>query len=224
MARIVDLSTPIRAGHFRWRTEQTLDKSFAEGSFAQATRLNLSCHAFTHMDAPRHFDPDGYTTDGLKLEQTIGPAAVVDVSAVGRNAAIREAHVAAAGAHVREGDIVLLRTGWDLQADIETPEFWTEAPWVEPDAAEWLYGRGIKAIGYDFPQDYCIRHLVLGDRTPEPEENVTHQILLKRGVIMMEYLCNMSAIQGDRCQVYALPIKVPNADGAPSRIIAIEED
>lgn len=224
MARIIDLSTPIRAGHFRWRTEQTLDKSFEEGSFAQATRINVSCHAFTHMDAPRHFDPDGYTTDGLKLEQTIGPAAVVDVSGVGRNAAIREEHVAAAGGHVREGDIVLLRASWDLQADIETPEFWTEAPWVEPDAAEWLYGRGIKAIGYDFPQDYCIRHLVLGDRTPEPEENVTHQILLKRGVIMMEYLCNMTAIQGDRCEVYALPIKVPDADGAPSRIIAIEED
>lgn len=224
MTRIIDLSTPIRAGHFRWPTEQTLDKSFEEGSFAQATRINVSCHAFTHMDAPRHFDPDGYTTDGLKLEQTIGPAAVVDVSAVGRNGAIREEHVAAAGGHVREGDIVLLRAGWDLHADIETPEFWTEAPWVEPDAAEWLYGRGIKAIGYDFPQDYCIRHLVLGDRTPEPEENVTHQILLKRGVIMMEYLCNMTAIQGDRCEVYALPIKVPNADGAPSRIIAIEED
>ena len=224
MPRYIDLSTPIRAGHFRWRTEQTLDKSFDEGSFARATRINLSCHAFTHMDAPRHFDPDGYTTDGLKLEQTIGPAAVVDISALGPNAPIRAADVAAAGDHVREGDIVLLRAGWDGRESIETPEFWTRAPWVEEDAAEWLYSRGIKAIGYDFPQDYCIRHLVLGDRTPSPEENVTHQVLLKRGVIMMEYLCNMTAIRGARCEVYALPIKVPNADGAPARIIAVEQD
>ena len=224
MPRIIDLSTPIRAGHFRWRTEQSLDKSFDEGSFAQATRINISCHAFTHMDAPRHFDPEGYTTDGLTLEQTIGPAAVVDVSAVGPNAPIREADVAAAGSHVRQGDIVLLRTGWDGHESIETPEFWTRSPWVEADAAEWLYGQGIKAIGYDFPQDYCIRHLVLGDRTPTPDENVTHQVLLKRGVIMMEYLCNMTAIRGERCEVYALPIKVPNADGAPARIIAIEQD
>jgi len=224
MGRIIDLSTPIRAGHFRWPTEQTLSKSFAAGDTAQATRISVSCHAFTHMDAPRHFDPEGYTTDTLTLEQTIGPAAVVDVQAVGPNAAIRAEHVEAAGGHVREGDIVLLRAGWDLHESIETPEFWTRAPWVEPDAAEWLYGRGIKAIGYDFPQDYCIRNLVLGDRMPEPEENVTHQILLKRGVIMMEYLCNMTAIRGERCQVYALPLKVPDADGAPSRIIAIEED
>ncbi len=224
MPRIIDLSTPIRAGHFRWPTEQTLSKSFARGDFAQATRISVSCHAFTHMDAPRHFDPEGYTTDSLKLEQTIGPAAVVDISGVGANAPIREADVAAAGAHIREGDIVLLRARWDLQESIETPEFWTRAPWVEADAAEWLYGRGIKAIGYDFPQDYCIRNLVLGDRTPAVEENVTHMILLKRGVIMMEYLCNMSAIQGARCMVYALPLKVPDADGAPSRIIAIEED
>ena len=85
MPRIVDLSTPIRAGHFRWPTQQTLDKSFQEGSFVQATRINVSCHAFTHMDAPLHFDPNGYSTDNLKLEQTIGPAAVVDVSSeIGR--------------------------------------------------------------------------------------------------------------------------------------------
>ncbi len=224
MPRIIDLSTPVRAGHFRWPTEQTLDKSFQRGDFVQATRINVSCHAFTHMDAPRHFDSEGYTTSEMRLEQTIGPAAVVDVSAVGRNAPIREAHVKAAGGHVRPDDIVLLRTGWDLHADIATPEFWTESPWVEPDAAEWLHAQGIKAIGYDFPQDYCIRNMVLGDRKPAPEENVTHQILLKRGVIMMEYLCNMTAIRGDRCQVYALPIKIPDADGAPSRIIAIEED
>lgn len=224
MPRIVDLSTPIRAGHFRWPTEQMLLKSFADGDFAQATRISVSCHAFTHMDAPRHFDPDGETTDDLKLEQTVGPAAVVDVQSVGPNAAIRAEHVAAAGAHVRTGDIVLLRAGWDLHESIETPEFWTRAPWVEADAAEWLFARGIKAIGYDFPQDYCIRHMVLGDRVPAAEESVTHQVLLKRGVVMMEYLCNMTAIRGARCQVYALPLKVPHADGAPARIVAIEED
>lgn len=224
MSRIIDLSTPIRAGHFRWPTEQVLLKSFANGDFAQATKISVSCHAFTHMDAPRHFDPDGYTTDGMRLEQTIGPAAVVDVQSVGPNAPIRAEHVAAAGAHVQEGDIVLLRAGWDLHESIETPEFWTRAPWVEEDAAEWLYSRKIKAIGYDFPQDYCIRNLVLGDRVPSVEENVTHQVLLKRGVIMMEYLCNMTAIKAARCEVYALPLKVPDADGAPSRIIAIEKD
>lgn len=224
MPRIIDLSTPIRAGHFRWPTEQTLAKSFERGDTAQATRIAVSCHAFTHMDAPRHYDPEGYTTDSLKLEQTIGPAAVVDVQAVGPNAPIRAADVERAGGHVRKGDIVLLRAGWDRHADIETPEFWTRSPWVEPDAAEWLFGRGIKAIGYDFPQDKCIRNLVLGDREPAPEEAVTHQILLKRGVIMMEYLCNMTAIRGERCEVYALPLKVPDADGAPARIIAIEED
>jgi arylformamidase len=224
MPRIVDLSVTIQAGHFRWPTQQTLDKSFEEGAFVQATRINVSCHAFTHMDAPRHFDPKGYSTDSLRLEQTIGPAAVVDVSSVGPNAPIQEKHVAEAGGHIQKGDIVLLRAGWDKHESIEKPEFWTRAPWVEEDAAEWLFSRGIKAIGYDFPQDYCIRNLVLGDRKPAPEENITHEILLKRGVIMMEYLCNMTSIKGMRCDVFGLPIKVPNADGAPARIIAIEED
>ena len=224
MRRIIDLSMPIVQDHFRWPVERRLVKSYQAGDGLQATWVGWTVHGFTHMDTPRHFDPHGFTTDALDLDAVVGEAAVVDVSAAGPEGAVTEDLVRAAGGHVREGDIVLLRAGWDKVESIHTPEFWTRAPYVTREAAEWLLARKIKAIAYDFPQDYCIRDLVTGERKPTLEENTTHMVLLCNGVIMFEYLCNMTAITKPRTFFLGLPLKIPDSDGAPVRAIAIEED
>jgi kynurenine formamidase len=222
MRRIIDLSTPIVDNHFRWKVDRELKKSYSAGDELQVTWAGWVVHGFTHMDTPRHFDPKGFTTDDVSLDMTVGEAAVVDLSHIEPNTAIDVDLVEKAGAHVREGDIVLMRTGWDLKRSNETPEFWTEAPYMTREASEWLLGRKIKAIAYDFPQDYCIRHYVIGDRQPALEENTTHMVLLCNGVLMFEYLCNMMAIESERTFFVGLPLKLPDSDGSPVRAVAIE--
>lgn len=221
--RIIDLSAPIRSDHFRWPVERGRSKSYDQGDEMQATWARWSMHAFTHMDTPRHFDPDGFTTDAVTPDMTMGDAAVVDISDVPANTAIEVDRVADAGGHIRDGDIVLMRTGWDTRRSLDTPEFWTEAPYMTTEACEWLRGRGIKGIAYDFPQDYCIRHYVLGDREPALEENTTHTALLCHGILMFEYLCNMMEIRTPRPYFIGLPIKLPDSDGAAVRAVAMEE-
>ena len=51
---------------------------------------------------------------------------------------------------------------------------------------------------------------------------VTHEVLLRNGVIMFEYLGNTAALSEARSFVCALPMKLPGSDGAPARVIAIE--
>jgi kynurenine formamidase len=186
MTRLIDLSTPVQTGHFRWDVERKLLKSHDTGA-GQATWAGWNLHAFTHMDSPRHVA------------------------------------LAAAGAHLRAGDIALIRARWDERADINTPEFWLHAPWITAEAAIWLRERGIKAIGFDFPQDYCIRFFLTGEKRPPLPEHVTHYHLLKQGIIMFEYLRNMGALRQARNQIVALPIRIPDSDGAPARVIAMEE-
>jgi kynurenine formamidase len=219
--KVIDLSVAVRPNHFRWGGERRLDRTHAEHE-VQVTWIGGSVHAFTHMDAPRHFDAAGVTTDAVGLDTVVGPAAVVDVRSVGANRPVTEEVVRRAGAHVRAGDIVLMRAGWDLVESIDTPEFWVNAPWVERDAAEWLFARGIRAIGYDFPQDHCIRNFATGAPRGSHADHVTHDVLLRRGVIMFEYLGNLCAIPGDRTFFVGLPMKVPDSDGAPARAIALE--
>jgi len=221
--RTIDLTTPIRTDHFRWSVDRKEVKSHAAGDFAQVTWMGWVVHAFTHVDSARHFDAEGKTTDDLTLDQVMGTAAVVDVSAVGPDAPITEAAVAEAGDHILEDDIVLLRSGWDKVESLDTPEFWTRAPYMTVEACRWLHAKGLKAIAYDFPQDRCIRDYVTGERMPAFEENTTHVELLLKGVPMFEYLCNMTEIRKDRVEFIGLPLKIPDCDGAPVRAIAIED-
>ena len=53
---------------------------------------------------------------------------------------------------------------------------------------------------------------------------MTHYHLLKQGVVMFEYLRNTGSLRAARSLVVALPLKLPDSDGAPARVIAIEED
>jgi kynurenine formamidase len=220
MTRIVDLTVPIE-NHFRWAVERKLRGDFANGDDFQITWIGWTVHGFTHIDAPRHMVPGGPTTSDLALESLVGDAAVVDLTGVAANEEITAETIARAGAHIREGDIVLLKTAWDRRASLATPEFWTTAPYMSRAACDWLLARRIRAIGYDFPQDYPIRGLLTGATAPLAEF-VTHDVLLRNGVIMIEYLCNLGALPGPRTQLCALPLKIPDADGAPARVIAFE--
>ena len=222
MKRIIDLSMPVRENHFRWNVERRLHRSHDRGDQMQSTWAGWNMHSFSHMDTPRHFDCNGFTTDEVTPDMTIGDAALVDISEVPANSAIDVDVISRAGSHVHEQDIVLLKAGWDLRESVDTPEFWTTAPYMTANACVWLREKHIKAIGFDFPQDYCIRHYVLGDREPEWAENTTHVELLCKGILMFEYLCNLSEIRTPRPYFIGLPLKLANSDGVPLRAVAIE--
>ncbi len=221
--RIIDLTTPIVTGHLRWAVDRKTVKSHADGDLAEITWLGWAVHGFTHMDSGRHFDANAYTTDDIGLDQVMGKAAVVDLAGIEPDTAIDVERISAAGHHIRPGDIVLMRTCWDEQRSLNTEAFWTDAPYMTAEASRWLFDRSIKAIAFDFPQDRCIRDYVTGGRTPSLEENTTHVELLLKGVPMFEYLCNTGALSQPRVEFIGLPLKIPHCDGAPARVVAIEE-
>jgi kynurenine formamidase len=220
MTRIIDLSMPIE-DHFRWPVERRVSGSHAQGDVFEATWAGWTVHGFTHMDAPRHCVPGGPTTETIPLERTVGDAAVVDLAPIQPNEAITEVRLEAAAGHVQPGDIVVMKSCWEQQRSPRTPEFWTEAPYMTREASEWLLARQPGAVAFDFPQDYTIRLLLKGERRPLAE-NVTHDVLLRNGVILIEYLSNTVALAGPRTYLCCLPLKIPGSDGAPARVIALE--
>ena len=222
MSRIIDLSMPIE-DHFRWPVERRVKGDQASGDVFQATWIGMTVHGFTHMDSPRHCVAGGPTTDDVPLEQTIGEAAVFDLEPVQPNEAITPERLNEAAMLLRPGDIVVMRSCWEQQRSPRTEAFWTDAPYLTRAAAEWLLARKPKAVAFDFPQDYPIRLLLKGETRPL-EENVTHDVLLRNGVILIEYLSNTAALIEPRSWFCCLPLKIPGADGAPSRAIAIEAE
>jgi arylformamidase len=220
MKKIIDLTFPIE-DHFRWKVERGFSSELREGNQFQVTRVSFGVHGFTHLDTPRHILTDGFTTDELSLDSIVGDCAVVDLTEAKPKTEITADQLKEAGGHIQGGDIVLLKTAWDKRYSISTPDFWSQAPYMGREASEWLLSKKIKAAAFDFPQDYPIR-LLLEDKKPPLSEFVTHDVLLRRGVILVEYLCNTSEIKGQRTFICILPLKLPNSDGAPARVIALE--
>jgi kynurenine formamidase len=95
-----------------------------------------------------------------------------------------------------------------------------EAPYLNRRAAAWLSEQPIKAVGFDFPQDYVIREIP--ERHPSAAEMPSHDLILRKGILLIEYLCNLHRIQAKRVELYALPLKVAGAEGACARVVAVE--
>jgi kynurenine formamidase len=219
--RVVDLSFPI-GPHFRWKVASERRSTHEEGANFQSTVLTVSCHAYTHVDAPVHFLPGDRDIASMPVDQWMGEAAVVDLTDVGDHGEVSGAALDRAAGHVRAGDIVLLRTDWPARCPIESERFWKDAPYTGRSACEWLVARGVKAVGYDYPPDYCIRTSIFSPGIKVTrEECTTHHVFFPRGITVIEYLTNLDRIGAARCRFIALPLRVTGADGSPVRAIAL---
>jgi kynurenine formamidase len=219
--RVVDLSFPIRP-HFRWKVASERRSSHEAGQLFQSTVLTVSCHAYTHVDAPVHFLPGNRDIAAMPVDQWIGEAAVVDLTHLGENAEVTAAELDRRAGHVGAGDIALLRTDWPARVSVESERFWKDAPYTGRSACEWLVARGVKAVGYDYPPDFAIRTMIFSPNTAVTRsECTTHDVFFPEGITVIEYLTNLGAIGAPRCRFIALPLRVTGADGSPVRAIAL---
>jgi len=218
--RIVDLSMPI-APHFRWRTQLSVTGDIKAGDQFRVSRLDAACHGFSHVDAQAHILADAPTIESTPLDRVVGPCRILRLHDVEPGEAIGPDRLAAADPGGAEGEILLLSAAWDRRRDWTTAAFWRDAPWLTRDAAEWLAARRPTALAFDFPQDFPIRLLLDGITVPF-DQHVTHDVCLRAGITLIEYLVNTAALEGPRTLLCAAPLLVPGADGAPARVFALE--
>ncbi len=179
-----------------------------EGEHNNVSRLALSVHAGTHVDAPYHFIADGKTIESLALDALVGPAQVIELPA--DCYLISADDLKAAG--IAEGvERLLLKTRNSAYWTQPGLPFQKEFTAVSPDGAAYLLERGIKMVGIDY---FSIAPF--GDSIP------THRALLGAEVVVLEGI-DLSAVPAGFYQLYCLPLKLGGSDGAPARAILIEE-
>lgn len=173
-------------------------------------KIVTSTHTGTHVDVPFHFFEDGKTIDDYTVESFMGPGYLLDLSHIGRLGQIT-AEVLEGAADVRPGDILLLRTDWSEHWGED--DYFTDHPYLTPSAAEWLIARQIKGIGVEAGTIEDVRSLVAGQPAP------VHRLVLGAGIFIIEGLTNLKQVREGRIEVFALPLKLAGADGAPARVI-----
>jgi arylformamidase len=199
VTRPVSLALPVYPGDPV--VELTPMAQCAWGDEANVTRLVLSSHTGTHIDAPRHFFDSGTTVDNLDLQVLLGRARVLEVPCV--------SHITVADlrAHEWQGiSRVLFKT---LNGSLwDRPGFQTTYQALTPGAAEWLVSRGVRLVGVDYLSVDAY------DATDFP----VHRGLLGAGVVIVEGL-DLRAVPPGDYELYALPLLLQDGDGAPARVL-----
>lgn len=175
------------------------------------TKLTMGSHTGTHLDAPRHFIPDGIGIDQIPPDRLIGEAYVADLSKkrIGSGITSQDLQLALDRKNVKD-DILVVYTGCS--------EHWGNAAitrdytYLTGDAADYLVSRQVRAVGIDFLS-------VERFGAPEP---VAHKTLLGKGIFIIESLSNaLKQFVGTRILIICMPIKLQGGDGAPARVVAV---
>ena len=200
---------PLKSGMVTWPGDPAvaidLLASIEKGSICNVTRMAMSAHTGTHMDAPRHFIQDGITMEQMPLDATIGPCRVI---AIEDTAAIRRAELEPH--NIQPAERILFKTANSARC-YQTDAFYDDFIYVSNEAAKYLAERRVRTVGVDY--------ISIGGFHKDLVR--THLTILGAGIWVIEGL-NLSAVAPGAYDLICLPLKMPGADGAPARAILRE--
>jgi arylformamidase len=183
------------------------------GRTIEVRAARLSLHAGTHMDAPRHFFPEGISIDQLPAHKLMGEAVWLDLGYLAPGSQIQVADLAPFKERIRRGDIVVLYTAYEDCADDE------KYCSLAPEAAQWLVDKGIKCLAMDVPSVDPV------SQTGGPASRQTHpahHVVLGAGIPIVEGLVNLKSLPDGRFHFFCLPLKIAGGDGSPVRAVALD--
>lgn len=209
--KIYDISLTVTPALPVWPGDPTVMlervSKMEEGEHNNVSKMAMSAHTGTHVDAPYHFIADGKTIERLDLNTLIGPAQVVELPA--ECSLIGAEDLKQAGIEPGTERVLLKTSNNRYWAQAGLP-FQRDFTAVAPDGAAWLVQQGVKLIGIDY---FSIAPF--GDSIP------THRTLLGAEMVILEGI-NLSKVQAGKYQLYCLPLKLGGSDGAPARAVLIE--
>ena len=228
----------------QYRTPKALTSRTSPGFDFSMDVITASPHLGTHIDGLAHischgrmfgdheladvYDDFGWAVNGMEHSRpVIGRGILLDVArAKGlEHLADRyevtpddlEATLATQGTELRTGDSVLVRTGW-MKAWYEAAPgtYFASQPGVGPDAALWLYDRGMALLGTDTSGTEVIP-------MPDPERTTHAVMLVERGVHLIEIM-DLEAVADEGIHEFlfiCLPLRITGATGSWLRAVAV---
>jgi len=209
MFELIDLSVPIEHNMNKYPTDPTVEimeyKSYDKNR-CKLSRLLLSTHTGTHVDAPAHHFRDRKTICDYPLNKFCGRAVVIYTPKKELQPITPEDFD---GIKITKDDIVLINTDWDVKRGSDI--FYTKAPFFSEKAAEFLCSLKIKAVGSEMHSIDRYGH----------SEAPAHKTFLQNDVVIYEGLVNLGKIKGKNVVFIGFPLPIKEGDGAPVRAVAM---
>jgi kynurenine formamidase len=206
-------------------------------------QITTFMHCTTHTDAPAHVIEGMPYIDEVPLSSYFGTGVVVSIPKE-KWEVITADDLEAATPEIREGDIVIVNTGWHRYWG-DSRRYFVESPGTYKEAGEWLRDKGVKGFGIDcqaldhplgtaigvqpngplihgIAEEYA-EHTGGRDITADfPHWEPCHRALLGNGIIGFENVGGqIDAVTGRRVTFAAFPWRWEKGDGCIVRLVAM---
>lgn len=173
--------------------------------------LFLSSHSGTHIDAPFHFINKGITIEKIPLHRLITDAILFRIKKGADNKITKKDILEFERKHgpIQPSSTLIFDTGWSK--NLAKEHYFTKNPGLSSAAAKYLTIKKINLVGIDSPS------IDAG----KDKKFSAHHVLLKKGVLILENLCNLKKISKLHFKLLVLPLKLKGATGSPVRAVAL---
>jgi kynurenine formamidase len=159
-AQMLDLTIPFSVQTPQWANYVPLTVTYTKrvggqyfGMGRNGSICNASIHLGTHMDGEKHFWPAGRTIGEVPLEDWVGPGVIADISHLVSDASVYTPEMIESVVEVRQGDILILKTGWFkygwISPDSDEFRYMIKHPGPSPDFSQWCVDKKIKWLAID---------------------------------------------------------------------------
>ena len=164
--------------------------------------MTMNLHTGTHIDAPLHIFQGGDTIEKVDLNKLITKCRVIDLTQVED----KITKVDLVNKELKADEFLLFKTKNSFYEGF-SPEF----IYLDRSGAEYLCDLNIKGVGTDA---YGIERA--------QADHATHKLLFSKQIIVIEGIRLKDVPEGEYT-LCALPLKIKGVDGAPARVVLIED-
>ncbi len=253
--KIIDLTIPLGIGTPPWPTYEPLQIKYFKRlapNGANGQIVTHSNHLGTHLDGEIHFYTPGKDIAELDFDFLHGPAAIVDLSDAAGDYDIYTSKMVEERVDVREGDILLIHTGyhrygWD-QPIADEIRYMVKHPGPDREFAEWCKDKKLKWLGVDcgsadHPMNTIIRTWMprqakeaqahfqakykksIEEVFTDDKYQLMHIELFPEGIIHAECLGgDIDLLLNERVEIGCFPWRFVDGESSISRIVAFVDD
>ncbi len=176
-----------------------------DSGISNVSKLVMSAHSGTHLDAPLHFIPNAKSIDEYSVQQFILTAQVVNIE---DREAIRPSELE--NLDIKQGDALLFKTDNSISGRCRSGVFSESFVYLSPEAADFCVEKKVSLVGIDYAtierygdEAFPVHHKILGSN-----------ILILEGI-------NLKGVPTGRYTLFCLPLKIKGGEAAPVRAILV---
>lgn len=176
------------------QTYLTRVQSMANGDRCNLTKLEMSLHSGTHLEAPFHYLNNGRTVNEIPLTAFVGECAVINCGGLANDLTGADVEDLVAPGVKK----VLFKTLGGCR--------------LSRSAAFALIHAGVELVGIDAPSV-----------ATEDDEETVHRELMMAGVVLLEGL-TLRHVQSGKYTLVALPLRIDGVEAAPCRAVLLRQN